>query len=51
MASSSTGTTECNDAENLDGDAFFCQRSNLDLSKVFVDAAAQLTQRAPRLVR
>jgi Flp pilus assembly protein TadG len=45
------GTTECNDAENTDGDAFFCQRSNLDLSKVFVDAAAQLTQRAPRLVR
>jgi hypothetical protein len=45
------GATECNDAENTDGDSFFCQRSNLDLAQVFVDAASQITQRAPRLVR
>jgi len=40
----------CTDAENQDGDNFFCEPRSADLEEVFVQAAAQLVGRAPRLV-
>lgn len=43
----------CDDAENTDGDNFFCEPRDGtgDLERVFVQAAAQLANRATRLVR
>ena len=41
----------CTDAENSDGDNFFCQPKTADLSSVFVAAAAQLAGRLPRIVQ
>ncbi len=40
----------CTQAENTDGDNFFCQPSSGDLSSVFVAAAAQLAGRVPRII-
>jgi hypothetical protein len=40
----------CNDAENDDGDHFFCQPKNEDLKSVFVTAVSQLTG-ATKLVK
>lgn len=40
----------CTDAENKDGDNFFCQPKSGDLSSVFLQAAAQLTGRLPRII-
>ena len=40
----------CNDAENKDGDNFFCQPKTGDLSSVFLQAASQLAGRLPRIV-
>ena len=40
----------CNDAENADGDNFFCQPKSADLSTVFLQAAAQLAGRLPRII-
>lgn len=41
----------CDDAENTDGDNFFCEPRSGDLESVFVQAAAQLANRATRLVK
>ena len=41
----------CTDAENEDGDNFFCEPKSGDLSSVFVLAASQLTDSAPRLIK
>jgi hypothetical protein len=42
----------CTDAENSDGDNFFCEPKNSgDLSSVFVEAAASLTGDGTRLVK
>ena len=41
----------CTDAENADGDNFFCEPKSGDLSSVFVLAAGQLTQSTPRLIK
>ncbi len=40
----------CTDAENRDGDNFFCQPKTGDLSSVFLQAASQLAGRLPRIV-
>ena len=40
----------CTDAENTDGDNFFCQPKSADLSSVFLQAAAQLAGRLPRII-
>jgi hypothetical protein len=41
----------CTDAENQDGDNFFCEPKSGDLSSVFVLAASQLTESSPRLIK
>ena len=41
----------CNEAENTDGDNFFCEPKTGDLSSVFVRVAQQLTNADPRLVK
>lgn len=55
MASPINGTPAdndgCTDAENQDGDNFFCQPKTEDLSSVFVAAASQLAGRESRLVK
>ncbi len=40
----------CTAAENSDGDNFFCQPKSGDLSAVFLQAAAQLAGRLPRII-
>jgi hypothetical protein len=40
----------CTTVENTDGDNFFCQPKTEDLSTVFLQAAAQLAGRLPRIV-
>ena len=40
----------CTDAENKDGDNFFCQPKSGDLSAVFLAAAGQLAGRIPRII-
>ena len=40
----------CDDAENVDGDNFFCEPRSADLSQVFVTAAAQISNGAPKLI-
>ena len=40
----------CTEAENQDGDNFFCEPREADLEAVFVQAAAQLVGRSPTLV-
>ena len=40
----------CTDAENADGDNFFCQPKSGDLSSVFLQAASQLAGRLPRII-
>ena len=41
----------CTDAENHDGDDFFCEPKSGDLSSVFLLAATKFTQPTPRLVK
>lgn len=41
----------CTDAENADGDNFFCEPKSGDLSSVFILAAGNLTQSTPRLIK
>lgn len=51
MASNTVGPgTQCNGAENGDGDHFFCLPSGEDLSVVFQAAAIELADVKPRLV-
>jgi len=40
----------CVAAENTDGDNFFCEPKDGDISSVFLQAAAQITGRLPRII-
>jgi Flp pilus assembly protein TadG len=40
----------CTDAENKDGDNFFCEPKTGDLSSVFLQAIGQLANRLPRII-
>jgi hypothetical protein len=41
----------CTDAENTDGDNFYCEPKSGDLSAIFVAAAQKLTDSIPRLIK
>ena len=50
MSSSTLSGTACNNAENQDGDHFFCEPAGQDLSAVFTAAAVQLADIRAHLV-
>ena len=50
MATGPTSDNGCNDAENSDGDYYFCEPRSESLNSVFRAAASQLLQGAVRLV-